>query len=37
MKNVAVLDDDHGVALNMADWSVLARECRVEVFMLEGK
>ena len=32
MKNVAVLDDYHGVALNMADWSVLARECRVEVF-----
>ena len=32
MRNVAVLDDYHGVALKMADWSVLAPECRVEVF-----
>jgi phosphoglycerate dehydrogenase-like enzyme len=32
MRKVAVLDDYHGVALRMADWSVLAPECRVEVF-----
>jgi phosphoglycerate dehydrogenase-like enzyme len=32
MRKVAVLDDYHGVALQMADWSVLAHECRVEVF-----
>ena len=27
-----MLDDYHGVALQMADWSVLPSECRVEVF-----
>ncbi len=32
MRKVAVLDDYQGVALRMADWSVLAPECRVEVF-----
>ena len=32
MRTVAVLDDYHGVALQMADWSVLAPACRVEVF-----
>jgi phosphoglycerate dehydrogenase-like enzyme len=32
MPNVAVLDDYHGVALQMADWSVLAPACRVQVF-----
>lgn len=32
MRKVAVLDDYQGVALQMADWSVLAPECRVEVF-----
>jgi phosphoglycerate dehydrogenase-like enzyme len=32
MRKVAVLDDYHGVALEMADWSVLAPQCRVEVF-----
>ena len=32
MPRVAVLDDYQGVALGMADWSVLAPECRVEVF-----
>jgi phosphoglycerate dehydrogenase-like enzyme len=32
MPNVAVLDDYHGVALQMADWSVLAPHCRVQVF-----
>jgi phosphoglycerate dehydrogenase-like enzyme len=32
MRRVAVLDDYQGVALQMADWSVLASECRVEVF-----
>ena len=32
MRKVAVLDDYQGVALSMADWSVLAPECRVEVF-----
>jgi phosphoglycerate dehydrogenase-like enzyme len=32
MRKVAILDDYHGVALQMADWSVLAPECRVEVF-----
>ena len=31
-RKVAVLDDYQGVALEMADWSVLAPECRVEVF-----
>src|SRR5437870_10749569 len=32
MRNVAILDDYQNVALEMADWSVLAPECRVEVF-----
>ena len=32
MPRIAVLDDYHGVALQMADWSVLPSECRVEVF-----
>ena len=32
MPKVAVLDDYQGVALQMADWSVLAPECRIEVF-----
>ena len=32
MRKVAVLDDYQGVALQMADWSVLAPECRIEVF-----
>ena len=32
MLNVAILDDYHGVALQMADWSALAPECRVQVF-----
>ena len=32
MRKVAVLDDYHGVALAMADWSVLAPACQVEVF-----
>ena len=32
MRKVAILDDYHGVALGMADWSGLAPECRVEVF-----
>ena len=32
MPKVAVLDDYHGVALRMADWSVLPADCRVEVF-----
>jgi len=32
MRKVAILDDYHGVALQMADWSALAHECRVEVF-----
>ena len=32
MRKVAILDDYQGVALQMADWSVLAPECRVEVF-----
>ena len=32
MPRIAVLDDYHGVALQMADWSVLPPECRVEVF-----
>jgi phosphoglycerate dehydrogenase-like enzyme len=32
MRKVAVLDDYHGVALQMADWSTLDSECRVEVF-----
>jgi phosphoglycerate dehydrogenase-like enzyme len=32
MPRVAVLDDYQGVALQMADWSVLAPDCRVQVF-----
>jgi phosphoglycerate dehydrogenase-like enzyme len=32
MRKVAVLDDYHAVALQMADWTVLDSECRVEVF-----
>jgi phosphoglycerate dehydrogenase-like enzyme len=32
MPNVAILDDYHGVALRMADWSVLPAGCRVHVF-----
>jgi phosphoglycerate dehydrogenase-like enzyme len=32
MRKVAVLDDYQSVALQMADWSVLAPECHVEVF-----
>jgi len=32
MRRVAVLDDYQGVALRMADWSVLDSDCRVEVF-----
>jgi len=32
MRKVAILDDYQGVALQLADWSVLAPECRVEVF-----
>jgi len=32
MRKIAVLDDYQGVALQMADWSVLAPECRVEIF-----
>jgi len=32
MPMVAVLDDYQGVALQMADWSVLAPDCRVQVF-----
>jgi phosphoglycerate dehydrogenase-like enzyme len=32
MPNVAILDDYHGVALRMADWSVLQPACRVQVF-----
>jgi phosphoglycerate dehydrogenase-like enzyme len=32
MPSVAVLDDYQGVALQMADWSVLAPDCLVQVF-----
>lgn len=32
MVSVAVLDDYQGVALEMADWSVLPPDCRVQVF-----
>ncbi|MBI3329816.1 MAG: D-2-hydroxyacid dehydrogenase family protein [Nitrospinae bacterium] len=32
MPNVAVLDDYQGVALEMADWSVLPADCQVQVF-----
>jgi phosphoglycerate dehydrogenase-like enzyme len=32
MPKVAVLDDYQGVALEMADWSILPRDCRVQVF-----
>jgi phosphoglycerate dehydrogenase-like enzyme len=31
-RKVAILDDYQGVALEMADWGVLAPSCRVEVF-----
>jgi phosphoglycerate dehydrogenase-like enzyme len=31
-RKVAVLDDYHGVALQMADWGALAPECEVAVF-----
>lgn len=32
MPSIAILDDYHGVALEMADWSALAPDCRVQVF-----
>jgi phosphoglycerate dehydrogenase-like enzyme len=32
MPRVAVLDDYQGVALEMADWSILPRDCQVQVF-----
>ena len=32
MPKVAILDDYQGVALQMADWSVLPPDCRVQVF-----
>jgi phosphoglycerate dehydrogenase-like enzyme len=32
MPGVAVLDDYQGVALQMADWSVLPADCQVQVF-----
>jgi phosphoglycerate dehydrogenase-like enzyme len=32
MPKVAILDDYQGVALEMADWSVLPPDCRVQVF-----
>ena len=32
MPRVAILDDYQGVALEMADWSVLPPECQVQVF-----
>ena len=32
MPRVAILDDYQGVALQMADWSVLPTDCRVQVF-----
>jgi phosphoglycerate dehydrogenase-like enzyme len=32
MPRVAVLDDYQGVALEMADWSVLPQDCQVQVF-----
>jgi phosphoglycerate dehydrogenase-like enzyme len=32
MPKVAVLDDYQGVALKMADWSVLSSDCQVQVF-----
>jgi phosphoglycerate dehydrogenase-like enzyme len=32
MTHIAVLDDYQGVALQMADWSVLPSDCRVQVF-----
>jgi hypothetical protein len=32
MVNVAVLDNYQGVALEMADWSVLLPDCQVQVF-----
>jgi hypothetical protein len=36
MARVAVLDDYQGVALEMADWSALAPDCRVQVFRDHG-
>lgn len=32
MIHVAILDDYQGIALEMADWSVLSPDCRVQVF-----
>ena len=32
MTNVAVLDDYQGVALELADWSALPQDCRLQVF-----
>ena len=32
MRKVAVLDDYQGVALDMADWTLLAPECEVQTF-----
>src|SRR5215510_8504547 len=32
MTHIAALDDYQGVALQMADWSVLPSDCRVQVF-----
>jgi phosphoglycerate dehydrogenase-like enzyme len=32
MPKVAILDDYQGVALEMADWSILPGDCRVQVF-----
>src|SRR5262245_35517428 len=32
MTHIAVLDDYQGVALQMADWSMLPSDCRVQVF-----
>jgi len=32
MPSVAILDDYHGVALQMADWSALVASCRVQAF-----
>jgi phosphoglycerate dehydrogenase-like enzyme len=32
MPNVAILDDYQGVALEMADWSMLPGDCQVQVF-----
>lgn len=30
--NLAILDDYHGIALQMADWSSVGRRCHIEVF-----